>query len=1139
MPFKTNPILEFQTKDHLAFFKEKKLDYPPSSYPTLKERKELYQQFFAKHYQDFRNLSARFLLNETGTEAIITAHTSWMDAWIEFTWEYILEEKELLKIEMLSYSSKQLNYLKNKLNDKIQKETEISNQLLLKKGHPLYLDSFEITYYKKSQQQIQEDIKRVKNEVAELEEIIPLVPKIRITQNKLFKIMTIFARGGYGREELSFCSDVDLGYCVKKIGTNPALVHFAQETIKRMEELFHTLSIDFASQYFELDEDFSRFSRQASLHAVPSILEGRNLLGNSQILKELKSQILPNKLKETLIRFLKGQLDEHTKTSNDDFWIKESFGGLRHFHYALWMSMILFKTHRSNSINLLELLVQKNWISSLELEKLKTALYFYFELRNFLGLISCYQEDFTNAGLKFPPKKTKNDINYLDNLSLRGYLRLKYRFTTVDEMDRLRLFSVDSVSVISQKISNLVLDRKITQYFDHFKTLIHLGKDQLTHIEIFPNTAGQTSHSPNPLKKSFWRTFLHEDLFTETFLNPDNLFSLFLYLAKTGYRLSPELIDSFSRIIPNLERKKKSFPKEKIKDFIYDLFIADKASSAVDQMIVISGNIEWNGSSTSLLGVFLPEVNQMRFLLRNLSIHEYPLCVHSVKALIQVEMEINKLQAKEPDFWQLISPDDLFALKWAVLFHDLGKINPHKDHEKSGPELSAKMLIKLGWDSESDLLVMVRLLVRNHQSVVRYSQLSTHLDLGILKFFELAERDPKKTILLYLINISDFKSVNSELNKKSAHLESFFEKTISILDEFIQTKDRKSLHFVAHDYLDRIIEDLKVSVLFELFIKQCRDKSLDEVIIQPLEKLSLPKSEKVVKQKPQLESNLEFINKSHLDNISVESYKMTFKRTLRQSVGFENLLEISPYKEVIRWFFSAVPNRHLLSSSVDTLATQVLQFKRFRSDEVRISFVKGDQGEYDTLMFYSLGDPQVETKVAYAINHKGINIENGKINRILYNDQQVGIIGYFQTSRVNEKEGLSNIELESMIANMSIPKLKLEKRKNDQDAFFQLQFFTESEKGYLVNEDGNNHYSRITKEFFVAKISLYDHPFCLFKILLAFSEIKAQPKQVTITTIGNQVIDYFYFDPADKPKLIKSSFKKLLREHLDSKLTAY
>ena len=46
----------------------------------------------------------------------------------------------------------------------------------------------------------------------------------------------------------------------------------------------------------------------------------------------------------------------------------------------------------------------------------------------------------------------------------------------------------------------------------------------------------------------------------------------------------------------------------------------------------------------TLLGRFIPECNQMHFLLRNLSYHQYPVSIHSLNAVQAAEEELQILQ---------------------------------------------------------------------------------------------------------------------------------------------------------------------------------------------------------------------------------------------------------------------------------------------------------------------------------------------------------------------------------------------------------------------------------------------------------------------------------------------------------------
>ena len=105
-----------------------------------------------------------------------------------------------------------------------------------------------------------------------------------------------FCTWGIWAGELSFASDLDLGYCLDVPILNRGEVELYRELITRIEHLLNVASIETASQYFEINENLSRFTELDTIHTIPSILESRALLGSEMLFERLKKQfydILP------------------------------------------------------------------------------------------------------------------------------------------------------------------------------------------------------------------------------------------------------------------------------------------------------------------------------------------------------------------------------------------------------------------------------------------------------------------------------------------------------------------------------------------------------------------------------------------------------------------------------------------------------------------------------------------------------------------------------------------------------------------------------------------------------------------------------------------------------------------------------
>ena len=146
----------------------------------------------------------------------------------------------------------------------------------------------------------------------------------------------------------------------------------------------------------------------------------------------------------------------------------------------------------------------------------------------------------------------------------------------------------------------------------------------------------------------------------------------------------------------------------------------------------------------------------MRFLLRNLSVHQNTVCEHSLKALDHVQKELYRLKNDYPELHQYLEPKHIIALKWGVLFHDLGKIDPHADHEVSGTSMAVQALEKIGYQDQ-ELFTLVSLLIVHHSTLVQLSKTSAYFDQALQNFFEIADRN--------LINII-FIKLRSAISKK-------------------------------------------------------------------------------------------------------------------------------------------------------------------------------------------------------------------------------------------------------------------------------------------------------------------------------------------------------------------------------------
>ena len=143
-------------------------------------------------------------------------------------------------------------------------------------------------YYRNIEADLTNEIEKQNERLKELKVQLPQISKSTLEREFLLNHFVIFARGGYGRAELSFASDKDLGYCLDTQQLNAAEAEICRQFIVHIEHLLRKAGIETAHQYFELNEDLSRFKDPSTIHTIPSILESRVLLGSKNLVNALK-----------------------------------------------------------------------------------------------------------------------------------------------------------------------------------------------------------------------------------------------------------------------------------------------------------------------------------------------------------------------------------------------------------------------------------------------------------------------------------------------------------------------------------------------------------------------------------------------------------------------------------------------------------------------------------------------------------------------------------------------------------------------------------------------------------------------------------------------------------------------------------
>ena len=363
---------------------------------------------------------------------------------------------------------------------------------------------------------------------------------------------------------------------------------------------------------------------------------------------------------------------------------------------------------------------------------------------------------------------------------------------------------------------------------------------------------------------------------------------IFEYVSLSDYDLSFDLKDEMSELIGVLTPEVIEANRGKISNHFSSILLAPFASNAMSIMFEICEPIDEDNLPNTLIGCFIPETNKMRFLLRNLSVHQHTVCVHSLKALDQVQKELYKLKNDYPELHQYLEAKHIIALKWGVLFHDLGKIDPHADHEVSGTSMAVQALEKIGYQDQ-ELFTLVSLLIVHHSTLVQLSKTSAYFDQALQNFFEIADRNLINIILIYLCNISDFSSVNDTNIHSTRGLRSFFDETYRVFAEMRSSKIQDDSMDFINTYLDVKKNDLESDTRIYLLINRSLNENLESVLFKPLKKINPEEMKLLEKSEDDLQILWRDLKLGSLDKLGTDQTTDKLIRTIRKSISKKNI----------------------------------------------------------------------------------------------------------------------------------------------------------------------------------------------------------------------------------------------------------
>lgn len=557
----------------------------------------------------------------------------------------------------------------------------------------------------------------------------------------------ILAVGGYGRQELSLASDVDL-LILYRGKMNSYVETIAEALTRRLWDA--RLPLACATRTIQ---DSLRVG-QEDLSTMTSYLDARFLAGDATLAAEFERSVR-DRLREQSIEFIQGKLEEqrlrHERFGESPFLlqpnVREGAGGLRDAHTALWIARVAqWEVRRVEHLRL------HGFIDGQELADLEQALEFLWRVRNELH----------REGRK---------VDRLD-------------FAAQEHLARFLGFV--------GKEGELPVEEFVRAYYTHARAIQRVSARAIDHAcRLVERRAGRPGSSSRALEEGFVLSqgqleIPHEQLLDQ---RPVRLLSAFAVAQRNELKLSPRA----ERLIRSRLH------------LIDDRFRSDPEAAGVF-LAILGGRSRVYRTLTAMnelgvLGAYLPEFGDIVCLWQHDLYHTYTTDAHSLFLIEQLRRLEKGFFAEElPLATELMresrSREILFL---ACLLHDIGK-GKGGGHSVRGARLvpTVARRMHLGEEEAEE----VAFLVRRHLDM---SRLAERRDVNdprlILNLAKLVE-NRRRLRNLYLLTVADIRSVSREAwgSWKGSLLEALYRNTADWLEA--EVSDEAAPRY----FLERAIE---------------------------------------------------------------------------------------------------------------------------------------------------------------------------------------------------------------------------------------------------------------------------------------------------------------------------------------------
>jgi len=535
--------------------------------------------------------------------------------------------------------------------------------------------------------------------------------------------------GGYGRQEMSPYSDIDLLFLRPENAAEGIY-----RGIRNILYLLWDARIELGHSVRTVEE--CKQEANKDLAVLTSMMDIRRVWGCSEICHDLVVQ--RNRLiieSDPLDLYLR--IEAEIRKSREKFGhtiyllephLKEGPGSLRYIQLLTWLARMIF------GCATLDDLVIGGLCSEKSVREIKDGVSFLAEIRTRLHFIEGRRDD----RLKF---------------DCQAMIARDMGFQETPERPAVENF--------------------MREYYKHAATMDFFGRQLLARARLFLRPKLVSNNKRLDLNSSFYVgsggiNFLNPDSFGR---NVRELFHAFKLIAETGCDLDIRLVDLIRSKLSQLDEAT-LHDTEANQLFLEILKCRRNVAKALNTMMKVG-----------FLERFIPDFARIRFLPQYDVYHQYTVDLHTIAVLENID-EMERPDGPEDErllrtiFSKLEKP---LILRIAGLFHDIAK-GSGSGHDLKGEKIAGSIMERFALPTED--VDDVLFLIRNHLAMTHLAFKKDIHDEALINRFAENVMLKRRLDLLLLLTYSDLKAVGSTaLNSwKKMLLEELYYRTLDVIE---------------------------------------------------------------------------------------------------------------------------------------------------------------------------------------------------------------------------------------------------------------------------------------------------------------------------------------------------------------------